>query len=51
VSEPEDTFWGDRYAQLVDPYGHSWSLGTRQEDISIATHESRADQWGKEVDQ
>ena len=23
---PEDQFWGDRYAQVVDPYGHVWSL-------------------------
>ena len=25
---PEDVFWGDRYARLVDPYGHHWSLAT-----------------------
>ena len=25
---PEDMFWGDRYARLVDPYGHHWSLAT-----------------------
>ena len=24
----EDMFWGDRYARLVDPYGHHWSLAT-----------------------
>ena len=23
---PADMFWGDRYAQLVDPFGHVWSL-------------------------
>lgn len=23
---PSDMFWGDRYAQLVDPFGHVWSL-------------------------
>jgi PhnB protein len=22
-----DQFWGDRYGQLRDPYGHSWSIG------------------------
>ncbi|WP_395648110.1 VOC family protein [Terricaulis sp.] len=22
-----DQFWGDRYGQLKDPYGHSWSIG------------------------
>jgi PhnB protein len=22
----QDMFWGDRYGQLVDPFGHSWSI-------------------------
>lgn len=22
----EDTFWGDRYGQVRDPWGHSWSI-------------------------
>ncbi len=25
--ELADQFWGDRYGQLVDPFGHSWSIG------------------------
>jgi uncharacterized glyoxalase superfamily protein PhnB len=24
-----DMFWGDRYGQVVDPYGHKWSFGTQ----------------------
>lgn len=24
----EDRFWGDRYGQLEDPFGHRWSIGT-----------------------
>ncbi len=23
----EDQFWGDRYGQIQDPYGHRWSIG------------------------
>ena len=23
----EDQFWGDRYGQLQDPFGHRWSIG------------------------
>lgn len=23
---PEDMFWGDRFAQIVDPFGHRWML-------------------------
>src|SRR3546814_17574735 len=22
-----DQFWGDRYGQLRDPFGHTWSIG------------------------
>jgi len=25
--ELADQFWGDRYGQLLDPFGHRWSLG------------------------
>jgi PhnB protein len=23
----DDQFWGDRYGQLKDPFGHTWSIG------------------------
>ena len=23
----EDQFWGDRYGQIEDPFGHRWSIG------------------------
>jgi PhnB protein len=23
----EDQFWGDRYGQIEDPFGHHWSIG------------------------
>lgn len=29
----EDAFWGDRYGQVVDPYGHQWSIATHQRDL------------------
>ena len=25
--ELADQFWGDRYGQVQDPFGHSWSIG------------------------
>jgi PhnB protein len=31
---PTDMFWGDRYAKLVDPYGHKWGLATHKEDVA-----------------
>jgi len=28
-----DMFWGDRYGQLVDPFGHRWSVATHVRDV------------------
>lgn len=29
-----DTFWGDRYGLLEDPFGHLWSVATHVQDLS-----------------
>jgi PhnB protein len=29
-----DAFWGDRYGQLSDPFGHIWSIATHKQDLS-----------------
>lgn len=29
-----DQFWGDRYGQLKDPFGHKWSIATHIADLS-----------------
>lgn len=29
-----DMFWGDRYGQLADPFGHRWSIATHVEDLT-----------------
>jgi PhnB protein len=29
-----DTFWGDRYGILEDPFGHSWSVASHIRDVS-----------------
>jgi PhnB protein len=29
-----DMFWGDRYGQLEDPFGHRWSIATHIRDMS-----------------
>ena len=26
--------WGDRYGSLKDPFGHSWSMATKLEEVS-----------------
>src|SRR5690606_32440938 len=30
-----DMFWGDRYGQLEDPFGHRWSVATHVRDVSL----------------
>lgn len=29
-----DMFWGDRFGQVRDPFGHVWSIATHKEDLS-----------------
>jgi PhnB protein len=29
-----DMFWGDRYGQLEDPFGHRWSVATHVRDVT-----------------
>jgi PhnB protein len=36
VLEPMDMFWGDRFAQVRDPFGITWAIATRQEDLTQA---------------
>ena len=31
---PADMFWGDRYAKVIDPFGHHWSIAEHLEDLS-----------------
>jgi PhnB protein len=35
VRKPEDQFYGDRAATLIDPFGHRWFLATRKEEVSL----------------
>lgn len=30
---PQDMFWGDRYGQIQDPFGHHWSVATHIRDV------------------
>lgn len=29
-----DMFWGDRYGQVEDPFGHRWSIATHVRDVA-----------------
>jgi PhnB protein len=39
--QPANQFWGDRLAQLRDPFGHHWLVASRVEDLSPAEIEER----------
>jgi uncharacterized glyoxalase superfamily protein PhnB len=37
-----DMFWGDRFGQVIDPFGHTWGFATHTEDLTpkeIATRQ------------
>lgn len=38
----EDMFWGDRYGQVRDPFGHVWSVATHVRDVSAEEMERAA---------
>ena len=38
-----DMFWGDRYGQVTDPFGHCWSLATHKEDVAPEELSKRAE--------
>jgi PhnB protein len=40
-----DAFWGDRNAQLKDPFGHSWGIATRKRNLSAKEMKKAADEW------
>jgi len=31
-----DMFWGDRYGEVIDPFGHRWAIATHKKDLSRA---------------
>jgi PhnB protein len=37
-----DQFWGDRFGQVKDPFGHVWSLATQKEELTEAEIGERA---------
>ena len=39
-----DQFWGDRYGHVTDPFGISWAIATRKEDL---THDEMMERQAK----
>jgi uncharacterized glyoxalase superfamily protein PhnB len=44
---PMDTFWGDRYGKVTDPFGHEWGIATHKEDLTPEQIGQRAAEWFK----
>ena len=38
----QDMFWGDRFGNVVDPFGHQWGLATHIEDVAPDEIERRS---------
>ena len=38
---PTDMPWGDRMANIADPFGHNWAIATHKEDLSPEELERR----------
>jgi PhnB protein len=46
VREKPSTFvTGDRFASIIDPFGHRWAVMTRVEDVSPEEGERRLTEW------
>lgn len=42
ILQPQNQFWGDRIASIMDPSGHVWTIATRIEET---TAQERSDRW------
>jgi PhnB protein len=46
-----DMFWGDRHGQVVDPFGHAWSISTHTQDYTPEQIEEGAKAWQAQMAQ
>lgn len=42
-----DQFWGDRFGQLVDPFGHKWGIATHIADPTPEEIKKAQEEWAK----
>ena len=42
-----DQFWGDRSGTFTDPYGYTWTIATRKEDLTPKEMDRRQADWMK----
>jgi uncharacterized glyoxalase superfamily protein PhnB len=44
-----DTFWGDRYGKVTDPFGHEWGIATHKRDLTPEEIQKGAEQFFKDM--
>jgi PhnB protein len=42
IMKMTDTFWGDRWGQVRDPFGHIWSIATHKKNVTPEEMEKAA---------
>ena len=42
LMEPEEMFWGERFARVRDPFGHEWGISTQLRDMTQAQIQAAA---------
>ena len=45
--EPSTFVTGDRFASVIDPFGHRWAIMTRVEDVPDDVAEQRLAEWAE----
>ena len=45
IEEPSTFVTGDRFAVVMDPFGHRWAIQTRVEDVPAEEAERRVQEW------
>jgi PhnB protein len=49
IREPAQTFvTGDRFASILDPFGHRWTVMTRVENVAPDERDRRLAEWSKD---
>jgi uncharacterized glyoxalase superfamily protein PhnB len=44
-----DSFWGDRFGQIQDPFGHIWGIATHKKDMSTEEIHKSAQEFFKSM--
>jgi PhnB protein len=45
----KDQFYGDRSGTVKDPFGHTWTIATHKEDVSLEEMQKRMKEMTKQA--